>query len=164
MSDMFDPRAIAKGVARRKKIEKAAAHNKRLIDCEHHSELYAMFDKLKGIPGTKHKKVADSLGPTTVYVLGKDGEQNLRVKQTLETAATRYVFPDGVTVTRLRKLPLTFRLDDETGRQLVIHRKRDSDNAPWFWEIMGLPAGFKQHSGKRAGARTKGHGVDRSFD
>jgi len=164
MSDTFDPSAIADGVFRRHDIGVAAKLNRRLIDCDHHDELYAQFDKLEGVPGTRHRKPYETLGSMTVYVYGKDGEQNMQLKQRLESASVTYDFPDGATVTKLRKAPLTFRLDDETGRQLIIRRQRDSSTKQLFWEVMSRPAGFQQHSGKRAGARIKGRGADRSFD
>jgi|GEM_PF-2961346 hypothetical protein len=163
MSDSFDPSAIAEGVFLRHDIGVAAKLNRRLIDCDHHDELYAQFDKLEGVPGTRHRKPNETLGPTTIYVFGKDGEQNLQLKQTLESCSVKYHFPDGLTVTKLRKAPLTFRLDDETGRQLIIRRQRDSSTKQLFWEVMSK-SGFSQHSGKRAGTRIKGRGADRSFD
>ncbi len=165
MSDKFDPSAIADGVYRRLDIGVAANLNRRLIDCDHHDELYAQFDKLEGVPSTRHRKPQETLGPTTVYVFGKDGEQNLQLKQTLESGSVKYDFPDGLTVTKLRKTPLTFRLDDESGRQLIIRRQRDrlSKAKELYWEVMSK-SGFSQHSGKRAGARIKGRSADRSFD
>lgn len=165
MSDSFDAEAIRDNSERRREIEEAAALNKRLIDCEFHYELYAVLDKLKDVPGHKHKRPSATIDePTTVYVYGKDGKQNLRLKQTLDTASVKYSFPDGLTVTNLRKSPLTFRLDDKTGRQLIIRRKRDTTSRQLFWEIMSPPAGFKQHRGKHAGFRRKGKSADRSFD
>lgn len=163
MSDTFDPSAIADGVFRRHDIGVAAKLNRRLIDCDHHDELYAQFDKLEGVPGTRHRKPQETLGPMKVYVYGKDGEQNLQLKQTLESASVTYDFPDGVTITKLRKAPLTFRLDDASGHQLIIRRQRDSSTKQLFWEVMSK-SGFSQQSGRRAGTRIRGCGADRSFD
>lgn len=164
MSDPFDPSAIADGVFRRHDIGVAATLNRRLIDCDYHDGIYALFDKLEGVPAQPHKKPADTIdGPVTVYVYGKDGQANLELKQTLASASVKYHFPDGLTITKLRRAPLTYRLDDPSGRQLVVQRKRDAKTRQRFWEVMNK-SGFDRHRGHRAGRRFKGKSADRSFD
>lgn len=162
MSDMFDPSAISEGVFARLDIGQAAKLHRHLIDTLHHDELYAIFDKLAGVPVQTNKRPAEQLDqPLTVYVYGKDGERNLRIDEALDEAV-QYHFPEGATVTKLRTQPLAFRVEDGTARQLIIRRHRKSRNQDPYWEVMN-EAGFNQRSGKRAGQRLKGRSADRSF-
>lgn len=163
MSDSFDPSAIANGVYRRHDIGVAARLNRRLVDCEPHDDLYALFDKLEEPTGKLYVKPSEQIeAPMTIYTYGKDGERNLRLDEALD-CAVRYHFPEGLTVTRLRKNPITFRLDDELGHQLLVRRRRDVKRGERYWEVMSK-SGWNKHSGKRAGTRHRGKAADRSFD
>jgi hypothetical protein len=162
MSDSFDPDAICKGVNVRQSRDKAAKRYRRLVDCNHHDELYALFDKLSGVRKKAHKWPSERISqPLTVHVYSKDGNRNERIDEDL-SKAVKYQFPNGATVTKLRTQPLTFRVDDDSSSHLVISRQRDARGESPYWQVTNM-AGFTARSGKHAGQRIKGKGADKSF-